>query len=71
MKRVIIKDIRKEPYESWNHYKYENYNGCPICGEKIQMQGQINEEQKFICLKCNQEFILNAITEDINLIKKE
>ncbi len=71
MKKVELKDIAKEPYENWNHYKYEKYNGCPICGERIHMQGQVNEYQKFICVKCEQEFILNAITEEIELLKKE
>lgn len=67
MAKVLLKDIRKEPYENWNYYKYEDYNGCPCCDGKIHMEGSVNEFQKFKCLKCEREFILNAITEEIKL----
>ena len=68
MAKVMLKDIRKEPYENWNYYKYEDYNRCPCCNGKIYMEGSVNEFQRFRCLECRQEFILNAITEEIELI---
>ena len=68
MAKVMLKDIRKEPYENWNYYNYERYNGCPCCEGKIHMQGSVNEHQRFKCLQCGQEFILNAITEEIELL---
>ena len=63
--KTSIKDIRKEPYQNWNHFKYEDYNDCPFCGGKIRMIGQISENQKFICMDCGKEFTLNAFTEEI------
>jgi DNA-directed RNA polymerase subunit RPC12/RpoP len=64
---VSIKDIRKKSYENWNHYKYEDYNTCPYCGGNIHMEGSVNEYQRFRCLVCETEFVLNAITEEIKL----
>ena len=42
MGKVMLNDIRKEPYENWNYYKYEDYNGCPCCDGKIYMEGSVN-----------------------------
>lgn len=67
MKKVVLDDIRKQPYENWNYYKYESYNNCPSCGGKIYMRGQVNEYQRFICKDCGADFILNAITEEIEM----
>ena len=63
--QVRIDNIRKHTYENWCHYKFEDYNRCYKCNGKLQMTGQINEYQNFVCSKCNMEFTLNAITEDI------
>lgn len=62
-----LDDIRKKSYENWNHYKYESYNGCPSCGGNIYMKGQVSERQRFICTDCSTEFILNVITEEIEM----
>lgn len=67
MKEVVLDDIRKQPYENWNYYKYESYNSCPSCGGKIYMRGQVNKYQRFICKDCGADFILNAITEEIKM----
>ena len=67
MSKIVLNDIRKQPYENWNHYKYEDYNGCPCCGDKIHMEGSVNEFQRFRCLNCGKEFVLNAFTEEIEL----
>ena len=56
MKKVVLDDIRKQPY-----------NGYPSCGGKIHMRGQVSEYQRFICKDCGAEFILNAITEEIEM----
>ena len=49
--RILLKDVKKDPHENWQHYKYEDYNKCPICNGKIHMTGSINEKQFFKCLK--------------------
>ena len=67
-KKVVLSDIIKHPYENWNHYKYEDYNGCPCCGDRICMDSSVNEHQKFRCLNCGKKFILNAITEKIEFL---
>ena len=58
--KVKIEDIRKELYENWNHYKYEDYNICPYCNHKLHMSGQISEVQTFVCTKCNCHFGLDV-----------
>lgn len=63
--RTFLADIRERIYENWNHYKYEDYNGCPSCGGKIMMRGSVSEYQRFVCLSCGREFVLNAINEEI------
>lgn len=68
MAEVMLKDIKKEPYENWNYYKYEDYNRCPYCNGRIYLKGSVNEFQIFSCLKCGQEFVLNTITEEIEFI---
>ena len=63
--KTSIKEIRKEPYQNWNHFRYEDYNGCPFCDGKIRLIGQVSEKQRFACLKCGKEFTLNTFTEEI------
>lgn len=65
--KIRIKDLRKEPYENWNHYNFERYNPCPWCGNKIYLLGQVNETQVFKCNTCKKVFELNAITEEIEV----
>lgn len=63
--KVRIKDLRKEPYENWNHYNFERYNDCPWCGGKLHMLGQVNDIQVFKCYNCERAFELNVETEEI------
>lgn len=69
--QVKIDDLRKHQYENWNHYNYENYNKCPCCNGEIRMTGSVSEYQVFKCSKCEAEFVLNAITEEIEYKNKK
>ncbi len=62
-----IKNIRKNSLENWNHYKFEDYNGCPFCNGKIHMTGSVSEYQNYKCYKCGKTFTLNAFTEEIDI----
>lgn len=65
LSKIKIEDIRKKPYENWIHYKYEEYNNCPICNGTLHMTGQVSQYQGFKCTRCGKEFELNAFTEEI------
>lgn len=68
--KVDLNKIRKNAYENWNHYKFEDYNNCPFCDKSVTMIGQVNESQIFRCRHCEKEFTLNIISEEIELISK-
>ena len=67
-KRINIANIRKNTYQNWNHYKYEDYNKCPICNGKLFMMGQVSDYQLFKCINCNKKFNLHVMTEEIEKI---
>jgi DNA-directed RNA polymerase subunit RPC12/RpoP len=64
---VSIADIRKQSYETWDFYRYENYNKCPRCKGNIVHCDAMANFELFACIKCGEEFILDKTTEEITL----
>ena len=65
MLNILANNIRIK-HDSWNYRKYEDYNNCPYCNGRIRMECSFGDFQKFRCLECGKEFIVNTITVEID-----
>ena len=70
MKKLVkIQYIRKNEYENWNNYRYEDYNKCMKCDGRLRMVGHVNEWQMFECKKCKDRFVLNVFNGNIEKVR--